>query len=293
MYFPNSKSTFLRLPAEIRFMIYREVWTLEADLDSNTDSDTDSDSDSNSDSHLGSGDDDSVALYKANQQLEMITAIQNLAITCQQIREELITEYFTRVLPKTQIHLGSVYPPRYSLYRGGGPAFPPPKFSALAHANHKSFEVLQSSSLFTEHTQHVSIRWGRCLCIQGSMYQCPIRPCGLEWLTELEDLRTVEVVLTDELSSCKNCLEKLLMLPRTLEKILFRVFISDAVAEAYEARLTEWFWGQRPGFLAYMAAMENEEEEVIPERKVEESGLYKIEHHIGAVVVEWPLLDTV
>ncbi|EGO57524.1 hypothetical protein NEUTE1DRAFT_109759 [Neurospora tetrasperma FGSC 2508] len=275
MCFPNSKSTFLCLPAEIRFMIYREIWTLEADVDS----DTDSDSDSN-------------ALHQAHQQLEMITAFQNLAITCRQIREELITEYFTRVLPKTQLHLGSVYPPRHSLYRGRGPACPPPEFSPLAHTNHKSFEVLQSSSLFIEHTQHVSIHWGGCLCTEGSMYQCPIRPRGLEWLAELEDLRTVEVVFTDEPSSCKNCLAKLLMLPRTLEKIVFRVFISDVVAEAYEARLTEWFWGQRPEFLAYMAAME-EDEEVIPERKVEESGLYKIEHHIGAVVVEWPLLDTV
>ncbi|KAK3494442.1 uncharacterized protein B0T23DRAFT_394564 [Neurospora hispaniola] len=289
MCLPNSQSTFLRLPAEIRFMIYRPIWTLEADLDNNTDSD----SDSSSDSHLDDNNNDLVALHQAHQHLEMITAIQNLAITCQQIREELITEYFTRVLPKTQIHLGSVYPPRHSLYRGRGPACPPPRFSALAHTNHKSFEVLQSSSLFIEHIQHVSIHWGGCLCTEGSMYQCPIRPCGLEWLTELEDLRTVEVVFTDEPSSCKNCLAKLLMLPRTLEKILFRVLISDVVAEAYEARLTEWFWGQRPKFLTYMAAMEEEEEEeeVIPERK--ESGLYKIEHHIGAVVVDWPLSDTV
>ncbi|KAK3340194.1 hypothetical protein B0H65DRAFT_510377 [Neurospora tetraspora] len=300
----DSKFPILRLPAEIRFMIYREIWTLPADLDSDSDGDSDGDSDNDSDSQSDSdsdsnSDSDSEDVDQVNQQLVMITTIQNLAITCRKIREELIDEYFTRILPKTQLHLGSVYPPLRSLYRCRGPAHRPPKLSPLALTNYEIFEVLQSSSLFTDHLQHVSIHWGGCLCFGGSRYQISIRPHGLDWLAELENLKTVEVVLTDDMVACDNCSSKLLMLPRTLEKILFRVFISDVVVEEYEAQLREWFWGQRPSFLAYMAAMEEEEdldapdgkEEGIPERK--ELVSHKIEHHIGAIEVEWPLSDTV
>ncbi|KAK1780287.1 hypothetical protein QBC45DRAFT_391562 [Copromyces sp. CBS 386.78] len=311
--FSNSKSLLLRLPTEIRLMIYREIWTLPGGLDDESDSNTDSDTD-------GDFYSDSENVDRLNQQLENITAIQNLAITCQQIREELTDVYFLRILPKKQFHLGSVYPPLSvrALYRCHSPANRPPKPSPLSLPNYAIFEVLQSSSLFTDYIQHVSIHWTGCLCFDGSKHQPAIRPHGLEWVTKLESLKTVEVVFTDTPTYCDECLPKLLRLPRTLEKVVcWTTFIEDDDdAEEYEAELTEWYWRQRPSSLAFMAAkkeMEEMGEKNVPEGKVrlsrykaflaviEEKGIperkdsvfHKIEHHIGAVGVKWPLLDEV
>ncbi|KAK3948111.1 hypothetical protein QBC32DRAFT_401158 [Pseudoneurospora amorphoporcata] len=233
----------------------------------------------------------------------MITAIQNLAITCQQIREELTDVYFLRILPKTQFHLGSIYPHLSvrALYRCRSPANRPPKPSPLSLPKYAIFEALQSSSLFTNYIQHPAIR-----------------PHGLEWLTKLESLKTVEIVFTDTPTYCDECLPKLLRLSRTLEKVVcWTTFIEDDDdAEEYEAELTEWYWRQRPSSLAFMSAKEEMEEmgeknvpdgkvrlsryraflaviqeKGIPERK--DSVFHKIEHHIGAVGVKWPLLDEV
>lgn len=73
----------LRLPTEVRLIIYREPWTL---LDSGIGG--------NSDTGSGSDSQD-VLIDRANQQLSTITTIQNLSITCQKICSELVDTYST------------------------------------------------------------------------------------------------------------------------------------------------------------------------------------------------------
>jgi len=146
----NGKSILLRLPADIRVMIYREICALPSNLDSDCDDDSSSSSDSNPDSGSDSGS-DSEGVNLQNQHLEMITAIQNLAITCRRIREELTDVYFLGILPRTQFHFGIVYPPHsvrtYNRYRG--PTERPLRLSPQCLPTYAMFEVLQSSSLFT------------------------------------------------------------------------------------------------------------------------------------------------
>lgn len=100
----ESKFPILSLPAEIRVMVYRAMWTLPVDLG-------------------------------------LTTALESLASTCHQIRNEVLHEYIVNILPATQIHLGS---------------------------RHRILQGVRASSLLTQNIQHVSLLWGSCVCAQDS-----------------------------------------------------------------------------------------------------------------------------
>ncbi|CCC05403.1 hypothetical protein SMACR_08897 [Sordaria macrospora] len=232
----------------------------------------------------------------------MITAIQNLAITCRKVREELTDVYFFSIIPRTRLHFGMVYPPLsvriYNRYRG--PTEHAPKLTPHALPNYAMFEVLQSSSLFTDYIQHVSICWTGCLCFDRSKYQPPMQPHVLEWLTKLKRLKTVGVLSTNGCTYCDKCLPKLLRLSRTLEKVvIWTLFEDDDEAIEYDEEQIKSYWMLRAGALALMAAEEEMkeigestvplaryeallpaiEEELIHERK--ESVVYGAEYRIG------------
>ncbi|KAK3340192.1 hypothetical protein B0H65DRAFT_471580 [Neurospora tetraspora] len=122
---------------------------------------------------------------QASEQLDQITSLKNLALSCRQVRDELVHEYVAYVLPFTQIHLGSAY------------RTPTP--SPLALTNHRIFQELQSSSFLTQNIQHISLHWGGCTCSEdGSRFQKQIEPRAcLFWLTALPQLKTLEIVFTD------------------------------------------------------------------------------------------------
>ena len=172
MSFSNNTYVFpiLRLPAEIRFMICRESCAHLADPE-HEDPDNDEMKDNNSDSCIDDDvyESDSEDLDLTNDQLQMVTTLRNLANSCHQIRDELTGEFFTRILSKTQVHLGDVYPAR----RGPRRRFPAPrhKVSRLSLINRKISDVLRSSSLFAKHIQHVSVHWDGCHCKERTFIQ--------------------------------------------------------------------------------------------------------------------------
>ncbi|KAK3948114.1 hypothetical protein QBC32DRAFT_66402 [Pseudoneurospora amorphoporcata] len=210
---PSSDNTntfpILRLPLEIRFMIYRELWTHLADPDnedlddddSNSEGEDNNEEDPNSHSHHND-DSDWEDLEQVTQHLEMVTTIKNLRNSCHQVRDELIAEFFTRVLSKTQIHVGDVYPPEPRYDSSGRRPTPRGKILQLPLINPKIFKVLQSSSLVTQYIQHVSVRWDGCSCAEakrmnrdmrhfGVWYTDAVRATGLDWLAECESLKTL------------------------------------------------------------------------------------------------------
>ncbi|KAH7631984.1 hypothetical protein B0T09DRAFT_407930 [Sordaria sp. MPI-SDFR-AT-0083] len=277
MLFSNNTDVFpiLRLPAEIRFMICRESCAHLADPE-HEDPDNDEIKDNNSDSCIDDDvyESDSEDLDLTNDQLQMVTTLRNLANSCHQIRDELTGEFFTRILSKTQVHLGDVYPAR----RGPRRRFPAPrhKVSRLSLINRKISDVLRSSSL----------------------------------LAKCENLKTLEVVITRSESAlravdgdwapgetvekeefCEHCLLKLVSMPKLLEKVSFRMFIdydntfidvTATIDPQLELDLVEYFWGARS------TVMVGEEDVTVRKDVVHET-----KHHMGVVKVDFPLSASV
>ncbi|KAK3401091.1 hypothetical protein B0T20DRAFT_467820 [Sordaria brevicollis] len=285
-----------KLPTEIRLMIYRELWT---QLDSGIGG--------NPNTGSGSGSQD-VLIDRANHQLSIITAIQNLTLSCRAIRSELVETFFTKVLPSTQFHLPNTYAPDHirSLRQHHRPQVPrPPELSPINLINFKIFQVLRSSSLFTQHIQHICIYWDRCYCSQDRQYQIrptwDVEPDGLLWLANLEQLKTFRVVFTDmnvsrNLRFCYACRMALLLVPRTVEVASCWTNIPDGTAEDFalaedrETSWVHWFWSKRALAWGHQRALEEmwengemkygvEEDEVPPKRvsehqkAIEENGV--------------------
>ncbi|KAK1780288.1 hypothetical protein QBC45DRAFT_391563 [Copromyces sp. CBS 386.78] len=315
----------LSLPAEIRFMIYKEVWAVTvkpgSDDDENVenveDVDSDNERDSNFDSDQDSESDVEEDFAQINQQLEAFASLQNLANTCAQIRDELIAE-----LAHTQVHLRNSHPRLHAYF---------------AHrASHFDFlEKLRSSPLFTKHVQHVSLHWDKCIITLGSQYHFP-QDCNevLDWLGKCEQLKTLELVITDPLYSatedflkewvpgmvaptederwqeiwhvpdffCRECRRKLTEVMMTLEKAVGRPWYPDdnpniagrryRIVVRGDGKWAEKGWFQRERHTAGV------EEEDLEGNKIDavvkkEAPEYKFKHHFGAVGVVWPLLDRI
>ncbi|KAK3948116.1 hypothetical protein QBC32DRAFT_365294 [Pseudoneurospora amorphoporcata] len=167
MSFTSSAFRFLSLPPEIRLSVYRALWLVPIRF--------------SHEQHQ----EEAKQPIQASHQLQLVTTFKNLAGSCRQIRDELWYEFATRVLPRTQIHLGSAY------------ETPTPSPAALT--NHRIFKELQSSAYFAQNLQHVSLHCSGC--DDGrARYRPQIKPWAcLKWLTTLPNLRTMEVVFTDPL----------------------------------------------------------------------------------------------
>lgn len=130
------RSPILALPGELRVTVYRALWTLPV-------------------SH------------------RLIAGLKSLAKICHKIRDEVLHEYITHILPVTQIHLGS------------------------KRSVHK---VLRGSPFLFQHIQHVSLLWGGCMCVDDSyrgIAQRGDHSRGFRWLRKLPQLKSLELVFTD------------------------------------------------------------------------------------------------
>ena len=320
----NELLHFLSLPAEIRFMIYREVSPVIVQSDSKDVQDVDWYNDINFDSD---DEEESTLIDKQfehiNQHFEAVVSLQNLFNTCAQIRDELISE-----LTLTQLHLRNDYPP-FHAYFGG----------RVSH--YTFFKKLWSSALFTKHVRHVSLHWGNCFRAQGRQFHHAL-DCNkiLDWLGACEQLKTLELVIPDlQYSATEDLTKKWVrgmgMVPRTederwqemwhdpnlfceacrrrlpdvlgkLEKVVGRPWLPDDGLDIAVRRYSivargdgEWAtkkWFQRVGDTA---GLEEEEEGDLEGDKTTDvvvkkhASKYKFKHNFGAADVVWPLLDSV
>ncbi|EAA28129.2 hypothetical protein GE21DRAFT_4101 [Neurospora crassa] len=260
----------------------------------------------------------------------LTTGLESLALTCRKVRDEVLHEYMTHILPFTQIHLGS---------------------------KNRILQGLWASSLLTQHVKHVSLLWGSCVCARdGDVVQPGNYPGGLRWLLKLQQLTSLELVFTDARYNamqrftrsglalpvaadedwdeendgdedwdeenngdhdefmdwfCFDCWEQLMGLPHTLEKVIFKVWCGagengeaavPVVRETWE--VTKWFRRMKVLEERYQRSRNLNVEDgvkhlVVVEEEVddvdenEEPPTYRIEHHVGDVDVEWPLSDTI
>ncbi|KAK3948112.1 hypothetical protein QBC32DRAFT_373805 [Pseudoneurospora amorphoporcata] len=282
----------LSLPAEIRFMIYREVWAVTVkpgseDGENVEDIDSHNELDSNSDSDQDSESVDEEDLNQINQQFESVASLQNLANTCAQIRDELITE-----LAHTQIHLRNSHPRLHAYF--------------AYRASHYGFlERLRSSPLFTKHVQHVSLHWDKCIITLGSQYHY-LQDCNEvpDWLGKCEQLKTLELVITDPLYSATEDFTKEwvpgMVAPTEDERNLPLSHDDNpniagrrySIVVRGDGKWAETGWFQREMHTAGV------EEEDLEGNKIDavvkkQAPEYKFKHHFGTVGVVWPLLDRI
>ncbi|KAK3340193.1 hypothetical protein B0H65DRAFT_590387 [Neurospora tetraspora] len=234
------KFPILRLPAEIRLMVYHQILTLPIP--------------------------------------EMISTLTSLTASCHQIRGEVLHEYLNHILPTTQLHLSASAPRKHHL---PGPA--------------ETLEALEASPFFKQNIQHVSLQWGGCVCSHAPWYIEDIQEAGLDWLVQLKQLKTLELVFVEsryhdmqrftrngslpapavdqeheegedfggewgeennELEIiefiCGDCWDRLMALPRTLEKVVFKVWGREDPANALGIpyvretwEVTEWYHRMR------------------------------------------------
>ena len=333
---PDGRKCFiLSIPVEVRFMIINAIWNTTTECDSHQDKDVESDS------HEDKGIDSDNALYfkgsdedltLINHQLAAVTALKNLAHTCSQIRKEVITEFFTNALSRTQIHLGSAYGVPRSYFRCRGPGHKPPQRSKLAVTNDCIFAEMRESLLFTKNLRHVSLHWGGCYCWQGTPSSGTARqPDGvLNWLGNCQQLTTLELIFTDPLYCtkerftkgwipgvarpdepweqmwqendlfCQDCRRKLVGVMSTLDKVVGRPWYPHGNPDIAGRFYTIVFrqngeWVTDEWFLEdrdTVKQVEQEGDEVDAVVKKVPEE-FEFKHHFGAIKVVWPLADSI
>lgn len=202
---------------------------------------------------------------------DLISAFNSIASTCKQLHAEVLHEFLTNIFPRGQLHLSSYLPRKHQ----------------RKSPTYKLMKALQSSPLLTNSIQHVSLTWGGCSCADGGYYTWHTRGAGLKWLSQLPQLRTLEIIfveskyhglkrftregyvppllsqpqpalaegvspLDDERFDrdwdeffCELCYERgLMMLPPSLEKLVFRVWSDEDEAKTFWA---DDYFGDHPG----------------------------------------------
>ncbi|KAK3340196.1 hypothetical protein B0H65DRAFT_444230 [Neurospora tetraspora] len=240
----ESKPPLLAAPLEIRHIIYRYVWTIPIDADK----------------HLERY---FPSCLNENYFKLQFGQIHALVSICQQMRDEVLAEYF----PRTQVYLRSHHRHVFDRHRLLSGYYESHRGHFWDQESHRRGFDLRSQvrngrphfdaihyiirpPLFTQNTQHVSLLWKRCFCpkdmtpedIETSGYHAP-----LDWLLKLGQLKTLELVIADpdirtfealrmlgygtwtslaRILPCRNCFSKLLRL-RNLEKVVFKPLFDD------------------------------------------------------------------
>ncbi|KAK3401098.1 hypothetical protein B0T20DRAFT_390947 [Sordaria brevicollis] len=101
--------------------------------------------------------------------------LHTLAAVCQQVRAEVLSEYFSRTQVYIRFRLNPTYIERHLGIYG------------IEYA----MERLRSSPLFTTHTQHVCLHWS----FKGE--RDDLMESALDWLSEMKQLKTLELMITD------------------------------------------------------------------------------------------------
>ncbi|KAK1780290.1 hypothetical protein QBC45DRAFT_391565 [Copromyces sp. CBS 386.78] len=305
----SSAFRFLSLPPEIRLSVYRALWVVPIRF--------------SHEQHQ----EEAKQPIQASHQLQLVTTFKNLAGSCRQIRDELWYEFATRVLPRTQIHLGSAYET--------------PTPSPVALTNHRIFKELQSSAYFAQNLQHTMevVFTDPFYLPMKQLTTAPIAPPLVpgpgpvfavveeeaaaeeaaqvqgdeEWGPEYDDDDSSDEEWGPEWGSTEDqrgaddfmdffcdCWESFMTLPESLEKVVFRVWCREdpnlddedhpaAVDETWE--VTEWFHRTR---IEEAAASRSGCWRRFRGAVVDDSAEpreYEFPYHVGAVDVEWPLSE--
>ncbi|KAK3340200.1 hypothetical protein B0H65DRAFT_577753 [Neurospora tetraspora] len=229
-------STFIRLPVEVRLMIYKHVWTPTA----------------------MPWEYDIIAQREGQPASDHMKQIHVLTSVCRHMRYEVIAEYFLR----SQAHIN---------YAAGDSSHCDGRSDMRVLA---SMWHLKRSSLFTEHLQHVRLNWlpindwsgwtawdnmvdkanARRDIVGPFAMAAPWGTAGqprrvlrqmdtLKWLASLKSLRTLEITFIDVMTVHENdfvsfydtlAWRKLMKMPK-LEWITLRLFSGSA-------RHEEWNW---------------------------------------------------
>ncbi|KAK1780281.1 hypothetical protein QBC45DRAFT_110362 [Copromyces sp. CBS 386.78] len=296
---PN-RSPFIRLPVEVRLIIYKYVWTPT----------------------VKPWDYDLVAQREGRPVSDHMKQIHALTTVCRHMRYEVIAEYFHR----TQAHI--TYTPGRCEYCG--------KSDRCGYCGRSDMRVLASmwhlkgSSLFTEHLQHVRLNWlpvndrdgwlawdyvvdnARTRRVNFALpnvrnytagpFAMALVPPGsrerraesrflrqintLNWLTSLKSLRTLEITFIDVMNpNSRNMVpfynpwawQKMMKLPK-LDWVTLRHLYG---------RHKEWkIWGQRLADRKKVKDLVKDLLKDSPAKLKKERKPYRIDINVGAVSSE-------
>ncbi|KAK3401089.1 hypothetical protein B0T20DRAFT_477206 [Sordaria brevicollis] len=263
---------FLRLPPELRIIVYRELWTLPVGRD-------------------------------------LTSGIKSLAQTCRQMRKEVLDEYIKHILPRTQIHLSenrmvleTLTSARFltrhlqhvSLLIGHCFCRDDPTgnwFSNYSKGCTLLVDEINVPNLKTVELVFTDEHYRALRSLTKDATSTPLTPleADLDNPDDLEEWHPEAI----HPWFCPDCWEMLLELPHTVEKVVFKVCPSAtgekaegitgpvAVSETWD--VTEWWHQMRYLNNRFL----HELMEPLPPKL--EPKTYQIEYHVGDVNVEWPL----
>ncbi|KAK3401092.1 hypothetical protein B0T20DRAFT_347397 [Sordaria brevicollis] len=306
-----------QLPPELRFMVYRELWTclVKPDKvypDDNTESD-DASARDEVDSRASSSHSDAVETTDIDEakieQFSMLKNLQSLRNTCRKIRDEIDEEFFKHVLSKTQVHLGCADPPRQPAEQS-------------IETDREFFEILRAFSIFTKHVEHVSVHWDGCRCDEGIWQHLGQSAHVLDWLLECEQLRTLEIVFRNPIADnlqfakgwvpgrvrwglwregddlfCDWCQKKFAQVLATVDKAVGRFWCSagrEGVPAGWRKTVVFRENGQwkETGFFREERNEAEAEEGKNTGAVIKGSPEYRFKYYIGAVDIVWPRMNT-